>query len=1091
MHKAFPLPGESSHWRYKFPLPVKGVPTARRMEIPLPGVCTAMMKKLPKILILVFNTFMNGKPRSFNRTEGVVGLRCWIKKVEQVFEICKCAEDGKVMFAASTFDGRALTWWNGNIHTLGLVNANNIPWNKFKTMLTPERQETTRAYAAAPTEGHYKNKCPKGRNQLNKVARGRAYVVDENPQQNPNVVTGTFLLNDHYPSVFFYSGAEKSFVSTAFTPFIGIAPATLETSYEVELADGKVIVYIPLPNGKILEIQGERPKKDPKSLSCIKTDEKKPEYIRIVRDFPERGKVIAYASRQLKIHEKNYITHDLELDSLSRKERLKQRRVRAMSITIHYGLKIKILEAQGEASKDLKSPTEWLRGLETYFKRRDGGDRVLLKVFPWKGMVRFSKKGKLAPRYVGPFEIVKRVGLKCLAEPDVQVPLEDIKIDENLHFVKEPIEIVDRDVNKLTVGPNVEALIFCKETSAVRLNDQDDPHDDAHPEGQNGEKSEPSTLTSGNHDQFDDFDFWTNSYATDDYVLLNEKVSQELVDEMSQIVDEAKLRKVVNEMLRQQCTSGDEHRYHIDQMQNFLKSDTVWESKKEIIVPPYQPKPTLLVQSCQRDPKAPTLSLSYNNEVKYGYVTHKLSKEDVEYLQLFAEEIEERLKYRDQMRRWEMEAFTRVPNQYKEYLFEFWYTAKALKNWKVWFLTPTSGILGEVGVNTFSAIRENSCPTQVSMLQPFIETVRQWFPTIGYREAIEAKDTLKKSLLLPRWKKDSKGKNHGAKFGDRKKPTFSKHHHLSKIKATKGTNLSVLVDKTKSVRDGLKTVHTKIDSPKDDEPIIIHDEDKEEVHAKKGNAEKSHRQKTETQKTKAKAEVAFLSAQPSYPNVEQLTKLLELPAEFLPTPGQVSSIQANLKTLDALLSLLNKATEAFNSPSKTSSQPKGDIVKKNKGKKAMANKETKEEESKIDYEPAVKLTSFMVESSKKKKLKKIKESVKVEMAKKEEVMGTKEIVNLLGIDVVTNVYKAMVKYDKYYDKMLNRRVQSRIRNYDVLTRKGPITQKTRMEDVHEQVLEISFNKPLGEQGPLNKLNKLAKKKRKHADAFQDYFMSTK
>nr|GEV48603.1 hypothetical protein [Tanacetum cinerariifolium] len=46
MHKAFPLPGESSHWQYKFPLPVEGVPTARRMEIPLLAVCTTMMKKL-------------------------------------------------------------------------------------------------------------------------------------------------------------------------------------------------------------------------------------------------------------------------------------------------------------------------------------------------------------------------------------------------------------------------------------------------------------------------------------------------------------------------------------------------------------------------------------------------------------------------------------------------------------------------------------------------------------------------------------------------------------------------------------------------------------------------------------------------------------------------------------------------------------------------------------------------------------------------------------------------------------------------------------------------------------------------------------
>nr|GFB28703.1 putative reverse transcriptase domain-containing protein [Tanacetum cinerariifolium] len=67
----------------------------------------------------------------------------------------------------------------------------------------------------------------------------------------------------------------------------------------------------------------------------------------------QRGKVIAYASRQLKTHENNYTTHDLELDALSRKERLKLRR--------------------GEASKDLKAPAEWLRGLETHFERRDDG----------------------------------------------------------------------------------------------------------------------------------------------------------------------------------------------------------------------------------------------------------------------------------------------------------------------------------------------------------------------------------------------------------------------------------------------------------------------------------------------------------------------------------------------------------------------------------------------------------------------------------------------------------------------------------------------------------------------------------------------
>ncbi|GJT89373.1 hypothetical protein Tco_1071090 [Tanacetum coccineum] len=141
--------------------------------------------------------------------------------------------------------------------------------------------------------------------------------------------------------------------------------------------------------------------------------------------------------------------------------------------------------------------------------------------------------------------------------------------------------------------------------SAVRPRDQVDPHDDAHPEGEDSAKrqktsehgtfvfgessssqdfeSETSPSTSGNQEQLDDFDFWTYSYAIDDEIP-NEKVSQELVDEMSHTIDEAKLRKVVDEMLRQRCTSGDEHHYHIDQMQNFLKNDIVSESLKKIML---------------------------------------------------------------------------------------------------------------------------------------------------------------------------------------------------------------------------------------------------------------------------------------------------------------------------------------------------------------------------------------------------------------------------------------------------------------------------------------------------------------------------
>ncbi|GJV94428.1 putative reverse transcriptase domain-containing protein [Tanacetum coccineum] len=268
---------------------------------------------VPEMHGCLYQTFMNGKPQSFNggpegcsrkKTE-TVGL----KKMEQVFEICNCAEDDKVKFALvqSRRGSCSNLGWTGNCSRFGdllmanqfldllkqqkiekvhsLISAKESKETSLLQSLRPcmrqstwpvnwssnQFRENVRAYAAAPAgghmkkdckvrlqgagndflqnvtcfgcgeKGHFKDKCPKAGNQQNDRARGRAYVVIENPQQNLNLVTGTFLLNDHYACILFDFGAEKSFVSSAFTPFINISPATLNTSYEVELADRKVV----------------------------------------------------------------------------------------------------------------------------------------------------------------------------------------------------------------------------------------------------------------------------------------------------------------------------------------------------------------------------------------------------------------------------------------------------------------------------------------------------------------------------------------------------------------------------------------------------------------------------------------------------------------------------------------------------------------------------------------------------------------------------------------------------------------------------------------------------------------------------------
>nr|GEY19411.1 putative reverse transcriptase domain-containing protein [Tanacetum cinerariifolium] len=100
-------------------------------------------------------------------------------------------------------------------------------------------------------------------------------------------------------------------------------------------------------------------------------------------------------------------------------------------------------------------------------------DRVMLNISPRKGIIRYEKRGKLNPQYIGPFKILKRIGpvayklklpeelsnvhntfyvsnlKKCLSDESLIIPMKELKLDDKLNFVEEPKEIMDQEVNQL------------------------------------------------------------------------------------------------------------------------------------------------------------------------------------------------------------------------------------------------------------------------------------------------------------------------------------------------------------------------------------------------------------------------------------------------------------------------------------------------------------------------------------------------------------------------------------------------------------------------------------------------------------------
>nr|GEV86087.1 putative reverse transcriptase domain-containing protein [Tanacetum cinerariifolium] len=521
------------------------------------------------------------KMDDFDGTGGVVALTRWIEKMESVIDNSGCLANQRVKYAAISFIGKALTWWNTQVQARGRDSANAMVWDDFEALLTVKfypSNEIEKLEADILTAGILTDeavhsgtldKASEKRKERDEASRvtwletveqwlgmqrryellgqemGRELVMSV---EDPNIVTGTYSLNNLYAIVLFDSGADFSFISTKFAPILNEKPSIANPGYVIEVANGKKeevdrifcgcrlelgdsifpidliplgrgsfvvivgidwlsnqkaaimchekIVRIHVEGGKVLCVQGERNVGKTNTLMSTKANELMLSDIPIVRDFKDvflddlsglqpqrqvefridlipgatpdkfvivfiddiliysktkedhenhlrllldllrkeavcevlqvrvlvardgvedfvvyydasnqglgcvlmqRNKSVIYTDhkslqhifdqKELNMRQRGWLElfsdYECEIkyhpgkanvvDALSRKERVKPRRVRAMAVTIQSGVKGLILAAQGEAFKDENVIAEGLNAMDQQMKKREDG----------------------------------------------------------------------------------------------------------------------------------------------------------------------------------------------------------------------------------------------------------------------------------------------------------------------------------------------------------------------------------------------------------------------------------------------------------------------------------------------------------------------------------------------------------------------------------------------------------------------------------------------------------------------------------------------------------------------------------------------
>ncbi|GJX67606.1 reverse transcriptase domain-containing protein [Tanacetum coccineum] len=273
--------------------------------------------------VCTYKEFLACNPKEYDSKGGAIVYTRWIEKTDShVVELlnphtrsrsrCRFHELSRLVPHFVTLEAGTSTdeaFRNGYIKKNPEKRGNKGEPSKDRNVRDDYKRTRTGngfAITANPVRGGYTGSKARGNHQNQVMAvsggqghgnqgnqvRGKAFMLGaEEARQDPNIMMGTFTLNDHYATTLFDSGADYSFVLTTLIPLLDIEPSDLGMDWlfdhKAEIYCHEKVVRIPLLDGKVLKVLGEKPEEKVRQLMSVKTKEKKQEEIVIVRDFLE------------------------------------------------------------------------------------------------------------------------------------------------------------------------------------------------------------------------------------------------------------------------------------------------------------------------------------------------------------------------------------------------------------------------------------------------------------------------------------------------------------------------------------------------------------------------------------------------------------------------------------------------------------------------------------------------------------------------------------------------------------------------------------------------------------------------------------